>query len=188
MLIVTLSGNPNITIDPALSADAKLDTSPASLSLCARCVETAFSPINWAHLRGDTLSQPVPDDEEEDYHIMDDLDFVVRMTHQGTGRVRKRGPVLDFKVAAKDVLSSRDGSCTFCSRLVHLDVDGTLLSEPDATLILRLQAFWPEKANGLTESMVLGIGLHRDISGGGEESLITFPKEQGLSTGRMSGL
>lgn len=109
---------------------------------------------------------------------MDDLDFVVKMYNAGENP-KKRGPMVDFKIPAKDILKSSQESCGFCTLLVKLDGHGTLPADDDKTKVLRLQAFWPEKVNGSMLPMILEVGLHPDISGGGEVYPLTFFDERG---------
>ncbi|KAK5081064.1 hypothetical protein LTR70_009326 [Exophiala xenobiotica] len=170
-----------ITVDPDLANRPNSSPSTENVSVCARCSGKTFRPVTWAHLRGDTLDQPVPDvdGDTSDYHIMDDLDFVVKMFNTGENP-KKRGPMVDFKIPANEILKSSQESCGFCKLLVKLDRHGTLPAEHDKTRVLRLQAFWPEKVNGSMHPMMLEIGLHPDISGGGGIWSLTFFNEQAV--------
>ena len=182
-------GGPAITLDPDLANKPSSGPSPKNVSVCARCSEITFSSTTWAHLRGDTLDPPIPDvdGDKSDYHIMNDPDFVVKMFNAGENP-KKRGPMVDFKIPAKDILESSQESCGFCQLLVKLDRDGTLLAEHDKTRVLRLQAFWPEKVNGSTHPMMLEVGLHPDVNGGGQAWPLTFFNERGAYVMNLSGL
>ena len=177
---------------PAITVNSDLTDKPSKgpgledVSVCARCSEEIFSPVTWAHLRGDTLAPPIPnvDSDTSDYHIMNDLDFVVRMFNAGQNP-RKRGPMVDFKIPAKDLLKSSQESCGFCKLLVRLDRHGRLPAQPDETSVLRLQAFWPEKVNGSIYPMMLEVGLHPSVSGGGEAWPLTFFDERGRYVVRL---
>ncbi|KAL9118621.1 MAG: hypothetical protein Q9187_004834 [Circinaria calcarea] len=183
-----------MTVDPDLANKPSNDPSSKNVSVCARCSETIFSPITWAHLRGDTLDQPIPDIDSHisDYHIINDHNFLVELFGVEDGRdfavkmfsvgenPKKRGPMVDFKILAKDILESSQKSCGFCKLLLKLDSDGTLLAEHDKTRVLRLQAFWPEKINGSMHPMMLEVGLHPDIHGGGHAWPLTFCNEHAI--------
>lgn len=180
---------PAIAVDPDLANKPNIGPSSENISVCARCSETIFSPITWAHLRGDTLDQPIPniDSDISDYHIRNDCDFVVRMFNAGENP-KHRGPMVDFKIPIKDILESSQTSCGFCKLLVELDIHGTLLAEHDKTRVLRLQAFWPEMVNGSMHPMMLEVGLHPDIYGGGQTWPLTFFNERGAYLISLLGL
>ena len=170
-----------ITVDPDLTNKPSPRAGLEAVSVCARCSEEIFSPVTWAHLRGETLAQPIPDVDSDtsDFHIAVALNSVVRMFN-ARPNPKKRGPMVDFRITAKELLKSSQESCGFCKLLIKLDIDGRLSAQPDETTFLRLQAFWPEKVNGSTHPTMLEVGWHPNMSGGGETCQLTFFDERGM--------
>jgi len=169
--------NPSIVVNPKITARGNGGVSPEETSICFRCFEM-FSPTTWAHLRGETLDPPIPavDGATSDYHIMNDLDFCVKMFNAGE-TPKKRGPMLDFKIPAKEILTAAEKGCAFCSMVTRIDEDGLLAKNRNEVVVLRLQAFWPKKAHGCLLPMIMEVGIHDSISGGGRARPIAFVDE-----------
>lgn len=162
-MVNVITGACEITIDPALRQRSNTEVLD---NVCARCLHTTFSPLSWAHLRGETLSKRIPDEEGDDYHITDDGDQFALQIHCARESSKARGPVLSFKLTARDITVSRDEGCGFCTFLTLLDRaygDHSLLSNGDKTVWISVQAFWPDQAGGIRLPILLNVGLHASI-------------------------
>lgn len=152
----------------------------------------------WAHLLGETLDPPYPDGES-DYHITLAIDHEAETiglqpgygTHAfrmscSASSPKRRGPVIDIYIAPDDTLRFHNQACGFCTLVATLDTDGSLLDPADKNRVLRLQALWPDKSSGLAFPMILEVGLHADLSGGGHTRPLTFPREDNMQIGAES--
>jgi len=87
--------------------------------------------------------------------------------------------MLDFTLNVKDLQKARKGQCNFCKLLISLADDSALLSDSTATVVARLQLFWPERVNGVAEPVLHEIGLHPGISGGGGTIMLALIDDSG---------
>lgn len=178
-------GEQELKVDPAqyTQSDAEIDAWRRRTGLCRYCVETVFSPLTWAHLRGDTLDNPVPSNENEnaDYHIDPRFPHPIKMFN-GRSCSRNRGPMCNFSISVASVSAGQREGCKLCMLVRTLDGDQSILQDPkgpEDIPILRLQAFWPAMAQGSMQSMLLEVGLHPEWTGNGDVYLMAISEEAG---------
>lgn len=177
-MAVFFDGTTLLPLDPSLLAEPSKETVHARKALfpdlCLRCMSTTFSPLAWAHLRGDTVSQAIPDDATQDYHIDYGQDYVYQKWIT-RGSAKRRGPVLNVKVDAQEIVQLREESCQFCAFLARLDGRSALGHDPAHSWKVSMQLVWPDKASGIVMPMALVVELKTDEASASEKwTLLSF--------------